>query len=150
MRPPPPLITVTYRPDGAAVVRVGWREHRLEVEGTWSTRHAIWMPGRYDRSHRVGLHGGRPAVVQQGLSAMSVCDVSAHGGELSRATKATRRHWARGWNVHDLRGALEGCIGLSARDMLDVLGVCERAREAGAEQHPGGGVYVTLIVKHEP
>lgn len=149
MRPLPPVIRVVYRPGGEADVIATWREHQARAKGTWSTRHAVWMPGRYDRSHRVGLHGGRPALVQQGVTALEVCDGSAHGGELARANNATRRGW-RGWNVHDLRGSLEGCIGLDAAAMLDVLGVCERAREAGVEQHKDGGALVTLIVEHAP
>jgi len=149
MRPQPPVIRVVYRHGGHADVIATWLEHQARAEGAWSTGHAVWMPGRYDRSHRVGLHGGRPAVVQQGVTALEVCDHSHHGGELARANVATRKGW-RGWNIHDLRGALEGCVGLDAAAMLDVLGVCERAREAGAEQHPEGGVYVTLIVEHAP
>ena len=147
----PPIVTVTYRPSGVAVVTATWDVHTVSATGSWSTRHAVWLPGRYDRSHRVGLHGRRLALVQQGITPLHAVDFARHHGQLSEATptKPSRRGW-NGWNIHDLRGDLAGCIGLSARDMLDVLGVCEMAREAGAEQHDDGGVLVTVIVEHEP
>ena len=151
MTQPHPIVTVTYRTSGAAEVVAVWRARRVVARGRWSTRHAVWLPGVYVASHRVGLHGpdtlARPALVQQGRATMRVCDHSHHGGDLARATVETRRGW-RGWNIHDDRGSLEGCIGLTPQAMLDVLGVCERARADGAEQHPDGGVFVTLRVEH--
>jgi hypothetical protein len=146
----PPVVTVTYLPGGVAAVVGTWGTATVQARARWSIPHAVWLPGVYDCSHRVGLHGGRLALVQQGRATMRVCDYRHHLGELSRATIETRRHWARGWNLHDDRGALEGCIGVPASSMLDLLGLAEMAREAGAEQHRDGGVFVTLRVEHRP
>jgi len=142
-----PTITVTYHPFGVADVLAVWESHRAQARGKWATGGPVWLAGLYDRSHRVGLHGSRLAVVQQGVTPLRVCDATAHRGDLARATVESRSGW-RGWNLHDARGDLAGCIGISAAAMLDVLGVLERARAAGAEQHPEGGVLVTVRVEH--
>ena len=142
-----PTITVTYHLSGVADVLAVWESHRAQARGKWATGGPVWLAGLYDRSHRVGLHGSRLAVVQQGVTPLRVCDATAHRGDLARATVESRSGW-RGWNLHDARGDLAGCIGISAAAMLDVLGVLEVARAAGAEQHPEGGVLVTVRVEH--
>jgi hypothetical protein len=144
-----PTITVTYHPSGVADVLAVWESHRASARGKWATGGPVWLAGIYDRSHRVGLHGGRLAVVQQGVTPLRVVDAIAHRGDLRLATQASRSGW-RGWNLHDARGDLAGCIGLTGAAMLDVLGVLERARAAGAEQHDEGGVLVTVRVEHRP
>lgn len=149
MKPRTPSILVAYLPSGAATVTASYGGRSVTAAGRWAVDGPVWMPGAYDRSHRVGLHGGRLAVVQQGVRPLRVCDAAHHGGQLARATVATRGGW-RGWNIHDDRGGLEGCIGIGAADLLDLLGLLEQARAAGAEQHPEGGVYATVRVEHRP
>lgn len=144
-----PTITITYLPSGAAQVVTTYGPLLSRARGAWAVGAPVWLAGLYDRSHRVGLHGPRLAVVQQGVTPLRVCDATAHRGDLARATVESRSGW-RGWNLHDARGDLAGCIGISAAAMLDVLGVLEVARATGAEQHPEGGVLVTVRVEHRP
>lgn len=133
-----PVITITYRDDGTATVDIdaGW-ERRTCVGALWSPLHARISPGTYDRSHVVGIHRGRLAIVQQGVTPIQLTD---------------GRRGYFGINIHDPRGDLSGCVGPSARWMLDALGILERHRvnveDTRHELHPRTGQpFVTVVVQ---
>lgn len=132
-----PVITIEYREDGTASVDIdaGW-SRRTDLRARWSTSHARIAPGTYDRSHVVGVHRGRVAIVQQGLTPLELTD--------------GRRGWF-GFNIHDPRGDLLGCVAPSPGWMLDALGILERCRVTHRDAsllHPQTGQpLVTVVVK---
>jgi len=147
-----PVLTVRYQPAASRVTgsppgvadvtlatpRVGDRDALTRTwRGTWSTAHSRYAVGEYDRALVVGVHRGRMALVQQGLSPV-------------RLTDGRRGYFGR--NIHDDRGGLLGCIGLPAPAMLDLLGAVygwwnASARPADWTHGAMGTPLVTLRVE---
>lgn len=134
-------IVVTFKAGGVAEV-VG--PHGNRYAGTYSERHGVWAPGSR-RSHTVGVHSGRLAVVQQGLEPQSRGYIGPDGW----VADATGLGW-RGLNIHDQRGPLLGCVGLSSRDMLDLLGEVqlwtETAKPLGRHRDTGWPILTVEVI----
>jgi hypothetical protein len=142
------VLTVTYRPRGHAEVRCGvgrW-------VGVYDPARGVWAPG-VRRSHTIGRHKGRLAIVQMGDLPLALGPVPAAGADW----RPDRRGWDwRGLNIHDDRGDLAGCIGLTAPAMLDLLGEVQRwheeqrlARRAVVYHEKLGTPLLTVEVIHE-
>jgi hypothetical protein len=142
------VLTVTYRPRGHAEVRCGERRYAA----IYDPASGVWAPG-VRRSHAVGRHRGRLAIVQMGDLPLALGPVPAAGADW----RPDRRGWGwRGLNIHDDRGDLSGCIGLTAPAMLDLLGEVQRwheeqrARRAVVAYHEVlGSPLLTVEVIHE-
>lgn len=143
-------IVVTFKAGGVAEV-VG--PHGNRYAGTYSERHGVWAPGSR-RSHTVGVHSGRLAVVQHGIDTMSLGHLDAEGVWTSdrkgRGDANGPGWWWRGLNIHDRRGPLLGCVGLSSRDMLDLLGEVqlwtETAKPLGRHRDTGWPILTVEVI----
>lgn len=141
------VILVTFQANGRAEVRCGagrW-------VGVYDPARGVWAPG-IRRSHTIGRHRGRLAVVQMGEHRLALGHVSEDGATWT----ADRRGWGwRGLNIHDDRGDLSGCVGLSAAHMLELLGEVyrwhdeQRAVRASVAYHADLGTpLLTVEVRH--
>lgn len=142
------VILVIFGLNGRAVVRCGagrW-------VGVYDPQAGIWAPG-IRRSHTIGRHRGRLAIVQMGDLPLALGPVPPAG----EAWRPDRKGWGwRGLNIHDDRGDLAGCVGLAAPAMLDLLGEVQRwheeqraARASVAYHDDIGAPLLTVEVRHE-
>ena len=124
-----PHLRVTFEPAGRATVE---GPCGITYRGRYDERAGIWPPGTR-RTHTVGVHGGRLAVVQQGIDTMSLGHLDHEGvwrGDgRGRGDRNGPGWWWRGINIHDDRGPVVGCVALSSADMLDLLGEIETWRQ---------------------
>jgi hypothetical protein len=117
---------------------VKYIKHPINSDGT-----AVLVPGQYRGAYKLGLHKGRPALVQRGRTPVTVWRLDKDGLR-EKETWANQVHpeqasWAylTGWfglNIHDGVGAGDligpwsaGCQVIPGDHITDILEVCERS-----------------------
>lgn len=100
---------------------VQYLTHPLNPAGT-----AIMYPGQYRNAYRIGLHRGRPALVQ--VAPVKVYRDANRNGSVD-LVPGSDQSGMFAINIHDIQGDLAGCQGVPAGLFPEVLAIARKHEE---------------------